>query len=53
MLLLYHSNGDQTVIQLRFNLDKDNYLDVLVGSIYMPYDSQAPQKRIKVLVLFL
>jgi len=53
--LLQLSDGDLTMIQLRLNLNKNNHLNVLVGSVYMQYDSQTAlsQKKIEELVLYI
>jgi len=46
------SSGDITVIQLRLNLTEGRHRDVLVGSVYMPYDAKdlPPPKEVKELV---
>jgi len=44
MLFLCHSDDD-SVVQLRLNLDKDKYMDVLIESLYMPYYSQQQYHR--------
>jgi len=46
------SSGDITAIQLRLNLAEGGHRDVLVGSVYMPYDAKdlPPPKEVKKLV---
>jgi len=46
------SSGDITVIQLRLNLTEGRHRDMLVGSVYMPYDAKdlPPPKEVKELV---
>jgi len=46
------SSGDITVIQLKLNLTEGRHRDVLVGSVYMPYDAKdlPPPEEVKKLV---
>ncbi|XP_032685218.1 uncharacterized protein LOC116850721 [Odontomachus brunneus] len=48
------SNGDITVIQVRLNLDEGTHRDVLMGSVYMPYDAKdlPPQRKVKELMKY-
>ncbi|XP_018403024.1 PREDICTED: uncharacterized protein LOC108779950 [Cyphomyrmex costatus] len=48
------SDGDTTVIRTRLEYDEDRHLDLLIGSVYMPYDSQEepPPKRVRELVFY-
>ncbi|KYN03433.1 hypothetical protein ALC62_05723 [Cyphomyrmex costatus] len=48
------SDGDTTVIRTRLDHDEDRHLDILTGSIYMPYNSQEepPPKRVRELVSY-
>ena len=53
-LLPQLSCGDLTAVQLRFKLMDGIYRDVIIGSAYMPYDSEdlPPQEEIKRLVAY-
>ena len=53
-LLPQLSCGDLTAVQLRFKLMDGIYRDVIIGSAYMPYDSEdlPPQEEIKSLVAY-
>jgi len=44
--------GDITIVQLRINLPEDQHRDVLIGSVYMSYDSKdlSLQEEVKKLV---
>ncbi|XP_032689122.1 uncharacterized protein LOC116852664 [Odontomachus brunneus] len=48
------SNGDITVVQVRLNLDEGTHRDVLMGSVYMPYDAKnlPPQREVKELMKY-
>jgi len=51
--MLQFSSGDITVVQLKINLSEGDYTDVLIGSIYMPYDSKdLPLLEVKKLVTY-
>jgi hypothetical protein len=53
-LLPLLSCGDLTAVQLRLKLMDGIYRDVIIGSAYMPYDSEdlPPQEEIKKLVAY-
>jgi hypothetical protein len=53
-LLPLLSCGDLTAVQLRLKLMDGIYRDVIIGSAYMPYDSEdlPPQEEIKSLVAY-
>ena len=48
-LLLQLSSGDLTAVQLRFMLASGTYRHVIVGSVYVPYNSDdlPPQEEVK------
>ncbi|XP_018399991.1 PREDICTED: uncharacterized protein LOC108777564 [Cyphomyrmex costatus] len=48
------SDGDTTVIRTRVDYDEDKFLDLLIGSAYMPYDSQEepPPRNVRELVSY-
>ncbi|XP_018396128.1 PREDICTED: uncharacterized protein LOC108774496 [Cyphomyrmex costatus] len=48
------SDGDTTVIRTRLDHGEDRHLDILIGSAYMPYDSQEepPPKGVRDLVSY-
>ncbi|XP_032685834.1 uncharacterized protein LOC116850996 [Odontomachus brunneus] len=54
ILMPQFSNGNITVVQVRLNLDEGTHRDVLMGSVYMPYDAKdlPPQREVKELMKY-